>query len=386
MGVEDLRAHRSNIGEMTRILHVAAVEFTATKLLRPQLEFLSEQGFEVHLAFRPDGDAFPPELKKFSPTALRFTRSGNVSMMAKGTLDLLRLVKRLRPDVVHLHSPATALPARVGLALRRYGAKVVYTVHGFPQAWDAMTPKDKGLDQIEKALSHVTDLTMFQAIEDLDQARSRNYRSRLTYLGNGVGDEWFADGNPYRRQDDETLQLVFVGRLVREKGVLELVEAVAGLPNVELSLVGESLASDRDNVSTQVSEMASQLNGRVKLLGMLSSSEIREIHRSHDCFVLPSWREGVPRSLIEAMAQGLPAIATDIRGCRELIRPGIDGWLTTAKSVLSLSGAMAEASRLPKAKLRMLGTSAFERASTTYRESLVFERLLAAYAELGVTP
>jgi glycosyltransferase involved in cell wall biosynthesis len=372
--------------KVTRILHVAAVQFTATNLLSPQLEFLSEKGFEVHLAFRPDHDVFPPELAKFSPTALSFSRSGNVSMMAKGTLDLLRLVKRLRPEIVHLHSPATALPGRVGLALRSYGAKVVYTVHGFPQAWDVMTSKDKALDRIEKTLSRVTDLTMFQAIEDLEQARSRNYKSCLTYLGNGVGDEWFDDGNSYRKQDDETLQLVFVGRLVREKGVLELVEAVAGLPNVELSVIGDSLASDRDSVSTQVSEMASQLNGRVKLLGMLSSSEIREIHRSHDCFVLPSWREGVPRSLIEAMAQGLPAIATDIRGCRELIRPGIDGWLTTAKSVPSLASAIAGASLLPKAELRMLGTSAFERASTTYRESLVFERLLVGYAELGVTP
>lgn len=369
---------------MTRILHVAAVEFTATKLLRPQLEFLSDRGFEVHAAFRPDGDAFPAELLRFSPTALSFRRSGNVSMMAKGTLDLVRLVKRLRPAIVHLHSPATALPARVGLAFKRYGAKVVYTVHGFPQVWDAMTSKDKALDRIEKALSYVTDLTMFQALEDLEQAQQRHYRSRLTYLGNGVGDEWFTGENPFRITEDKTLRLVFVGRLVREKGVLELVKAVAGLSNVELTLVGNSLPSDRDSVASEVIEMASKLGGRIKVLGMLSSNEIRALHKIHDCFVLPSWREGVPRSLIEAMASGLPAIATDIRGCRELIRPGVDGWLTIPKSVPSLVKAITEASLLQKNSLSLLGASAYERASTTYRESLVFERLLRSYAELGV--
>ena len=100
---------------MARVLHVTTVEFTATRLLLPQLRNLQERGFDVHLACRPDATTFAPELEPFCPTAVHFSRSGSATAMAKGTLDLLRLIRTLRPDVVHLHSPATALPARVGL-------------------------------------------------------------------------------------------------------------------------------------------------------------------------------------------------------------------------------------------------------------------------------
>ena len=372
---------------VTRILHVATVEFTATKLLAPQMGELQRLGFDVQLACCPDGDTFSPALKPFEPERVVFSRSGSPIEMVRGTAQLLRLVAKTRPAVVHLHSPATAFPARVGLALRRYGAKVVYTVHGFAQSWDEMGPKDRVLDAAEKALSHVTDLLLFQSGEDLEAARHRKYRGNLRYLGNGIENDWFEPSAPRPLRDlTAPLKIACTGRLVQEKGVLELLEAAANVENVEISMIGAALASDRDSVADQAVALAERCNGRVKFLGMLPREQVRETLRAQDCFVLPSWREGVPRSMIEAMALGLAIIGTDIRGSRELVRPGVEGWIVPARSATALTGALREAVALDPAKLRGYGVAARHRASAEYRESTVVDRLVAAYAELGVRP
>ena len=370
---------------VTRILHVATVEFTATKLLAPQMGELKRLGFDVQIACCPDGDVFSPALEPFDPARVVFSRSGSPVDMVRGTAQLLRLVAKTRPAVVHLHSPATAFPARVGLALRRHGAKVVYTVHGFAQSWDEMSPRDRLLDAAEKTLSHVTDLLLFQSGEDLEAARRRKYRGSLRYLGNGIEEDWFMPSTARSLRDPNApLKVACTGRLVQEKGVLELLEAAATVENVEISMIGAALASDRDSVADHAASLAERCNGRVKFLGMLPRDQVRETLRAQDCFVLPSWREGVPRSMIEAMALGLAIIGTDIRGSRELVRPGVEGWIVPARSANALTGALREAAALDPAKLREFGDAARLRASTEFRESTVVDRLVAAYAELGV--
>ncbi len=370
---------------MARVLHVTTVEFTATRLLLPQLRDLQERGFDVHLACRPDAATFAPELEPFSPTAVHFSRSGSATAMAKGTLDLLRIIRTLRPDVVHLHSPATALPARVGLAVRRYGTRIVYTVHGFAQSWGDMSRKDRVLDLAEKTLSRVSDCLLFQSREDLEAAQRRNYHGNLRFLGNGVDEEWFTGPEVASRLPHAPLRLVYVGRLVREKGVLELLEAVARVPDLELTIIGDALASDRDAVTAEARDLAARSPGRVHFVGMLARQDVRAVLRRHDCFVLPSWREGVPRSMIEAMASGLPVIGTDIRGSRELVRTGQEGWIVAPRSTDALVGALQSAAALDATALRQLGHAAYARASQDNRESIVFDRLVAAYEELGVS-
>lgn len=372
---------------VARILHVAAVEFTATKLLAPQMAELRRIGFDVRLACKPDASGFAPALDEFAPSTVEFSRSGSPIDMMRGTTQLLRLIRRSSPDIVHLHSPATALPARVGLAIRRQGVKVVYTVHGFAQSWDDMTGRDRALDTAEKLLSRVTDTLLFQSREDLEAAQLRRYHGRLRFLGNGIEDLWFTPivERPLRVHG-EPLRVAYVGRIVREKGVLELLEAVAELEGIELTMIGSALDSDRDDVTNAAQALAKRAGGRVTFAGMLSRDAVVEALRANHCFVLPSWREGVPRSMIEAMSSGLPIIGTDIRGSRELVRPGREGWIVPARSVPALIGALTEAMSMEPSVLRGIGRAARERASTEFRESKVLERLVAAYGELGFHP
>jgi glycosyltransferase involved in cell wall biosynthesis len=366
------------------VLHVAAVEFTAARLLRPQLAYLTDQGYDVRLACAPQGEDFSDDLRAFRPVRLAFPRSLDPMAMAKAALELRGLVKRMRPALVHFHSPAAALPGRAMLAIERHRPRVVYTVHGFLHTWDLQSRRDRAIARAERTLSRWTDALLFQSSEDYTQARAAGYRGRLVPLGNGVGDEWFRDRE--RRPRTGPLRVVFVGRLTREKGVGELVTAARDLPDVRWTIVGDALPSDRDGAVADVARLAADAGDRIRLVGMVSADRVRECLAEADLLVLPSWREGVPRSVIEGMASGLPVVATNIRGCRELVQPGLNGWLVPARDSTALGRAILQAAELDPDRLAAMGAAGRQRAWEHHREEGVFERISDTYRALDVAP
>lgn len=375
------------------LLHVAAVEFTARYLLAPQLHALADAGYDVRLACQPLGDQFDPHLHRFRPIQIAFPRTADPRSVAKAGLRLTRLVRELKPDLVHFHSPAAALPGRFAMALlgpRR--PLVAYTVHGFPHQWDQRSRHSSWLMSAEWLLSFVSDLLLFQSQEDYVQAQKRHFRGRLTYLGNGVGDEWFVGPQPKARHASTAssllpnLRVVFVGRLTEEKGVLDLLEALRHTSGVDLTIVGEHLPSDRDPVATEARQFARTADLPATFVGHLEPTSVRATLMDADLFVLPSWREGLPRSVIEAMACGLPVIATDIRGCRELVTDNLTGWLVPPKNPAALATALNHAATLSARDLAAAGQAGFQRVDSEYRESQAVARLRRAYEELGLQP
>lgn len=367
------------------VLHVAAVEYTAQVLLLPQLRYLAERGYEVRLACAPDGPQFHPKFAEFRPIPLAFPRSPRPAAMSRALASFVKLVRDLEPDLVHLHTPAAALPARVlprWLLPRR--TRLIYTVHGFAHVWDSERSRDRLLERLERALAPRTDALLFQSQEDLQHTRELRYRSRLVYLGNGVEDEWFdipAPGAPGR-----PLRALFVGRLIREKGLLDLFDAVERVPQVSLTVCGAQLPTDRDGVESELRQRAASapLAGRVSFTGFVGREQMRQQVAGADILVLPSYREGVPRSLIEGMAAGRPAVATDVRGCRELVTEGETGWLAPAGDAPALAAALTRAATASPEQYRRQSEAARALANSRYRESSVFERLVTTYEELGV--
>lgn len=368
------------------MLHVAAVEYTVSKLLRPQLEYLCEAGFEVRVACAPEGPSFSPSMARFRPVPLGFPRRADPTALLRAGVELRRLVADIGPAVVHFHSPAAAMPGRVALAAARRRPRVVYTVHGFLHTWDVPSARDRVLGRLERTISRFTDTLLFQSEEDLSKARAAGYASRLRYLGNGIGDEWFGAPPPRPAADGGSLHVAYVGRLTREKGVLQLLEAVGRLPDVRCTIVGDALATDRDGVRSEVAAAAAVSDGRIAWVGMVPPEEVRRHLSEAHVFVLPSRREGVPRSVIEAMALSLPVVATDIRGCRELVRPGVNGWLVQPRDGDDLAGALHAAASLPREELAAMGAAGRAIAFERHREAVVFDRLAEAYRELGVHP
>jgi glycosyltransferase involved in cell wall biosynthesis len=367
------------------VLHVAAVEYTATKLLLPQLRALQDRGYDARLACAPDGSEFDPGLAPFQPLPLAFPRSPRPATMAAACRRLVRILRQLQPEILHLHTPAAALPIRM-LPRRAIPAstRVVYTVHGFAHVWDARGWRDRALERVERLLAGRTDLLLFQSQEDLAQATARRYRSGLRYLGNGVEDSWFSV--PARHAPARPLEVLFVGRLIREKGVLDLFDALAGVPDVRLTVAGAQLPTDRDGVEATLRERAGtgQLAGRVSFTGLVSKAEMQAVVARADALVLPSYREGVPRSLIEGFAAGRPAVATDVRGCRELVQDGVTGFLVPPGRPDRLAEALRAMAACSDTRYRAMSAAAAALASTRYRESVVFDRLVDAYVAVGV--
>ena len=246
------------------------------------------RGYDARLACAADGQTFDARLDAYRPIALTFPRSVRPVQMARASRDLARLMRRLRPEIVHLHTPAAALPARLlPRSVVPPGTRVVYTVHGFAHVWDEPGTRDRALAAVERLLASRTDMLLFQSKEDLARSRECGYRTRLRYLGNGVEPRWFRVAPKW---PSRPLELLYVGRLIREKGLLDLFDALAWVPDVRLTLAGSQLATDRDGVQEEVRARAGhgELAGRVRFLGMVEKDKAERVVATADMLVLPS--------------------------------------------------------------------------------------------------
>ncbi len=159
----------------------------------------------------------------------------------------------------------------------------------------------------------------------------------------------------------ECPRLVFVGRLCKEKGVLLLLDAVASLvrSGVDLELVLAGDGEMRSQVEARVAEYG--LEKQVRITGWLSSAQVRREILAARALVLPSFSEGLPVVIMEAMALRRPILSTFIAGIPELVRHGENGWLFPAGAADELEAAIGECLALPVAQLERMGEQARNR-------------------------
>jgi glycosyltransferase involved in cell wall biosynthesis len=216
--------------------------------------------------------------------------------------------------------------------------------------------KSAPLVAIERVLGRRVTRFMFVSPEDADTATRAGIVPRGTPADkwtNGVDPELFrpaADALEranVRRSlglDDRHVVVGIVGRIVREKGFRELAAAAAVLcpkyPHLRLLVVGATLQTDRDQFDGRFRQLIadSGLTDRFVFTGHVDN--VPELLRAMDVFVLPSYREGFPKSVLEAMASGLPVVATRIRGCREAVIDGVTGFLAPPQTVGPLATAL----------------------------------------------
>jgi len=172
-----------------------------------------------------------------------------------------------------------------------------------------------------------------------------------------------------------------VGRLVWEKGYREVFEAASALsgraPAIRFVVVGPVETARAGAVSKVDIDRAANIG--VRFLGLRRDMEA--LYAAMDLYVLASYREGFPRSAMEAAAMGLPAVATAIRGCRQVVQEGATGLLVPPRDAVALTRAVATLAGDPALRLRM-GEAARAKAVAEFDQQQVIERTLATYERL----
>jgi len=333
-----------------RILQISAVATTMDKQLRPLLEASIADGYDVHVACADDGNIEKLRKEGFIVHNVHFDRKISFKSNLKSIKELYRLIKFYNYDIVHTHTPVASILGRIASKLAGTN-RIIYTAHGY-YFHEGMSEKEYNFYfQIEKQFARfATDYLLLQSKEDYQLSLEEKFKkkSRIIHLGNGI--DIHEKFNP-KRLDKEGLRKVrnelgvetsdfvfsFVGRFVREKGIYELVEAFNHLnkkhKNVKLLLIGGLLDSERDQeISDQIDGWES--NDNIIFTGI--RSDIPQIQSISDVFVLHSYREGLPRSIIEDMAMKIPVIATNIRGCREEVLDKETGFLVEKQNAQQL--------------------------------------------------
>ena len=308
-------------------------------------------------------------------------------------------MRREAYDAVHVHTPIASVLGRVAARLAGT-SRIIYTAHGFYFHDRMPRPRYLLYEGIERVASRLTHVILTQSREDFDTARRRGLfpSSKLRYLGNGVDVSWYRSVLVDERRrialrnelllPENTHPLVGItGRLTEEKGFQDLAQAMsvlrAGFPAAHLLVIGDQLGTDRDPFRLRFDKRISELglSRHVTFAGF--RSDVRDLLSLLDIFVLPSYREGLPRSILEAMSMGLPVVASRIRGSREAVVDGVTGLLVPPGNAEALGGALIRLAA-NEALRRSLGSAGRNRAEVEYDERLVFHRLERAYTELGL--
>ncbi|MGQ9667117.1 MAG: glycosyltransferase family 4 protein [Anaerolineae bacterium] len=374
-----------------RIAHVATVDITLKALLLPQVRYLLERGHEVEMV--ASAGPHTPALRQAGFVVHNIFISRRIEPWhdLRSTMELARLFRRRRYDLVHTHTSKAGFVGR--LAARLAGTPIVaHTAHGF-FFHENMPPLQRRLfEGLERLAAGWTDLLFLQSREDYEYVLASGMvpPARARFLGNGIDLDTFDItrwDRPWERQflrqtffgDGDYIVALMVAFMIERKGhiyllkALELLGAEAGA--LRLLLVGDGPLED----SLRKFVRDAGLESRVTFAGY--REDIPRLLAGADIYVLASLSEGMPRSILEAMAMELPVIASDIRGCRELVGHGEPGLLVPPAD----AGALAEAlCRLADdAKLRQsMGRAGRRRVLQEFDERLVFQRLEQGYQDI----
>jgi glycosyltransferase involved in cell wall biosynthesis len=291
-----------------------------------------------------------------------------------------QLLGRIRPRA---YLGFTIKPNIYGsLASASLGIPAIPNVSGIGNAFIRRDPVQRTVTTLSRFGFRRAPVVFFQNEEDrqlfLGRKIVRPDQARLL-PGSGVDLEHFAPVPP--AGDEATFLLI--ARLVRDKGVVEFVDAArslrAHLPGARFQLLGGTDEGHRTSIPGEtINNWVKE--GVIDYLG--TTDDVRPYIAAATAIVLPSYREGLPRSLLEAGAMARPLIATDVPGCRDVIEDGVNGYLCGARDSASLAAAMRRMAELPAARRHAIGEAARRKVQERFSEAFVVRAYLDVLAGL----
>ena len=332
---------------MKKVLYVTTVSRTINAFLIPHINMLLDNGYEVHCACSIDKPV-DKELQRRGVKIFEvpFSRNplgiGNIKAFIK-----LEELQRINDyDIVHVHTPIAAIYGRL-LKLNFPSLRIIYTAHGYhflkggsKLGWILYYP-------IEKIMAKFTDVTININKEDYEITKEK-LKPKKCYLLNGVG----LDLDKYKKLSSKEIQekrkefglkdkdfvVLMVAEINKNKNHIQLINAMDILkdkyPNIKVLCIGDGTL--KESLEKQI--ILRNLQNNIFMLGY--RLDVNKLINISDIGLLLSRREGLPRNIMEFMACGRKVIATDIRGCRDLICDetigtlvNVDDYESTAKAI-----------------------------------------------------
>lgn len=321
---------------MKRLL-LTCTDLMAIQFLVPHVKYLSAHGFSVELACSDVGgrlDDLHRALDGVAPIhVVRLVRSPFSPGNRKGYGDLKKIIDGSHWDVIWTNEPVMGVMTRLAAKnARKNGTKVVYMVHGFHFYKGAPLKNWLLYYPVEKYCSRLCDMIVTINEEDLRLAKAFHTARVEKIPGVGVNLDRFAPDADVRRQwreklglSESDIALLTVGELTPRKNQHVMLEALHQIQDsrVRLYICG------RGELEQSLMDMAKSfcLEERVSFLGY--RKDIPQLCCAADIFLFTSLQEGLPRALLEAMANGKPIVCSDIRGNVDLIEDGRGGFIVT---------------------------------------------------------
>lgn len=289
-----------------------------------------------------------------------------------------KLLKKIKPDVFLTYTPKSNIYGAIAAKLANI--PVITNVSGLGRAFINQNWITFIVRQLYKLAFKFPVKIFFQNSDDrnffLESGLVRERQAGLL-PGSGVDLEFFQP--KFHTKSSKKFIFLLVARMLWDKGVGEFVGAARNVkknhPEVRFQLLG---FLDVDNPSAisrgQMNEWTDE--GVVEYLGQ--TDNVRHYLSQVDCVVLPSYREGVPKTLLEAASMGMPVITTDATGCRDTIDDEVTGFMCKVKDIDSLSGCMLKVLNLSKPDLKKMGMAAREKMQHKFDEKIVFDAYLTA--------
>jgi glycosyltransferase involved in cell wall biosynthesis len=374
------------------VVHVTTTDISLELLLGPQLRAFRDAGFRVIGMSAPGPYVAALDADGIEHIAVQHaTRAMALGSDLRALAELHQRFRGLRPDIVHTHNPKPGVYGRISAKLAAVPV-VVNTVHGLYAMPEDPWPRRAIVYGLERVATTCSQAELVQNPEDLETlARLRVPRRKLHLLGNGIDLGRFdptrlPEGTRERVRAelgiarDEVLCGV-VGRLVWEKGYREVFAAAARLrarrPEVGFVVIGPEDTTKADGLGPPAIEVAEGYG--VRFLGVRHDMEA--LYAAMDIYVLASHREGFPRSAMEAASMGLPIVATDIRGCRQVVHNGVTGHLVPRADSRALADAIEALVVDPEGALAM-GRAGRTKALREFDQSRVIDLTLGVYDDL----
>jgi len=373
-----------------KILCLFSTDIMPWLITRHWLKGLANNGTEVYVGCPPG--PYARQLEKFGLPVreVHVSRNLNPANVLRAIRSVYGLLSAERWDILNCHGAAAGLIGRLAAAIHRQPL-VVVTNHGY-YFDEHMNPIRRRLAIVaEQVLGRFTNFIMFVSSEDHGTALRENIvrdPSRAATILNGIDLTMFP-GRPSDSQISAARERLgipanaqvigLIGRLIIEKGLREFFAAAqklcASRPDLYVVVVGDALPTDRGAWKKQLVAKvdAAGLTGRFRFPGFVS--DVYGCLSAFDILVHPTYKESFGRVIAEAMATALPVVATNVRGCRELVLPGETGLLVPYKDVESLVKAVSSLLD-DSAMRRSMGDAGRRRVVARYDQRAVVGRFV----------